>query len=325
MTDIRPAAATRMRKAIAESLGGTRADAEIVSLIDAYLERSAGMVRARLLAESSRAYGGQTTDGAPSAAIVDLAAATEILHLFALIHDDVIDADGGERAERAARRLREASGPHRAAIAILSGDLVHAIGAALFADAVNRHGLDRRILDEVRTVSVRTIVGQAQDRGYLGAPGAVSREPSPERSPQPSFERLYRLYDAKTGWYTVAGPLRIGALTAGVSDAELDRLVEVARPLGRAYQLRDDLEDLLRLLSRTRPHDYPAWERNLAATWLGSADAPLLSVDTDELISDVAERLTDLCALAATAAHALHLRSGSSEDLVKRLREILRL
>lgn len=325
MTDIRAAVGIRMREAIAESLGGLPADVAIVSLIDAYLERPAGMVRARVLAEGSRAYGEQTTDGAAPAAVIDLAAATEILHLFALIHDDVIDADGGERAERAARRLREASGPHRAAIAILSGDLVHAIGTALFADAVNRHGLDRRILDEVRAVSVRTILGQAQDRGYLGAPGAASREPPSASSSQPSFERLYRLYDAKTGWYTVAGPLRIGALTAGVPDAELDRLTEVALPLGRAFQLRDDLDDLLRLLSRKRPHDFPAWERNLAATWLGSADSSVFSVDADQLAAAVTERITALCAQAAASANALNLRSDSPDGLVKRLREILRL
>lgn len=313
MTGIRDAVETRMRVAIAESHEGLRADAAIVSLIDAYLERPARMVRARLLAESSRAYGAQAADAGPSEAIVDLAAATELLHLFALIHDDVIDADGGERAERAAARSPEASGPHRAAVAILSGDLVHAIGAALFANAVNRHGLDRRILDEVRTVSVRTILGQAHDRNYLGAP-------------QPSFARLYELYDAKTGWYTVAGPLRIGALTAGVSDAELDRLAEVALPLGRAYQLRDDLDDLLRLLrSPGRANASPAWERNLAATWLGSAGASVFSVDTDKLAAAVTERITALCAQAATAAHALRLRSDSPDDLVKRLREILRL
>ncbi len=325
MTDLREVVHDRMRAAIADSLEGLQADAAIVALIEGYLERPAGMARARLLAEIARAYSGPTADADPPEAIVDLAAATEILHLLALIHDDAIDADGGERAERAARRLPQASGPYRAAVAILSGDLVHAIGAALFAEAVDRHGLDRRILEEVRTVSVRTILGQAQDRSYLGTTEPASRVPPPASSPRPSFARLYELYDTKTGWYTVAAPLRIGALTAGVSDAELAGLTAVALPLGRAYQLRDDLEDLLRLLSQNRPQDFPAWERNLAATWLGSACASVLTVDAGELTADVTCRIADLCAQASKAARALHLRSGSPDALARRLREILRL
>jgi geranylgeranyl diphosphate synthase type I len=45
----------------------------------------------------------------------------------------------------------------------------------------------------------------------------------------------------KTGSYTVRGPLKLGALLADASDEQLDALDRFGRPLGIAFQLRDDL------------------------------------------------------------------------------------
>jgi len=47
--------------------------------------------------------------------------------------------------------------------------------------------------------------------------------------------------DLKTASYTVVGPLLLGAHTAGASPAQLAALTAFARPLGRAYQARDDV------------------------------------------------------------------------------------
>jgi geranylgeranyl pyrophosphate synthase len=47
----------------------------------------------------------------------------------------------------------------------------------------------------------------------------------------------------KGGSYTVEGPLLIGAAIAGASTAVRECLSRFGRPLGEAFQLRDDLED----------------------------------------------------------------------------------
>ena len=47
----------------------------------------------------------------------------------------------------------------------------------------------------------------------------------------------------KGGSYTVEGPLRIGAALAEGSPAMGESLSRFGRPLGEAFQLRDDLED----------------------------------------------------------------------------------
>ena len=48
----------------------------------------------------------------------------------------------------------------------------------------------------------------------------------------------------KTGAYTVEGPLHMGALLAGGTTAVLAVLSRYASPLGRAFQVRDDVLDL---------------------------------------------------------------------------------
>jgi geranylgeranyl diphosphate synthase type I len=50
-----------------------------------------------------------------------------------------------------------------------------------------------------------------------------------------------RMHDLKTGSYTVRGPLSLGALVADASDEQLSALDRFGRPLGIAFQLRDDL------------------------------------------------------------------------------------
>ncbi len=50
-----------------------------------------------------------------------------------------------------------------------------------------------------------------------------------------------KTYILKTGSYTVAGPLRLGALLAGGSAELISTLERFALPAGVAFQLRDDL------------------------------------------------------------------------------------
>jgi geranylgeranyl diphosphate synthase type I len=49
------------------------------------------------------------------------------------------------------------------------------------------------------------------------------------------------MHDLKTGSYTVSGPLRLGAVLGDASAAQLDALARFGKPVGLAFQLRDDL------------------------------------------------------------------------------------
>jgi geranylgeranyl diphosphate synthase type I len=176
--------------------------------------------------------------GDPAAlAIARIGAALELFHSFALIHDDIMDGSELRRGRPAMHRRLAA--PHRngtdtAAIdrrgvnaAILVGDLclvwsdelLHAAGLApaLLAGA-------RPLLDAMRT---EVMAGQYLD---LECPGDYDW-----------LSRAWRTIGLKTAGYTVERPLQLGAALAGGDPTLLRACGAYGRPLGEAFQLRDDL------------------------------------------------------------------------------------
>ncbi|HXF36552.1 MAG TPA: polyprenyl synthetase family protein [Actinomycetota bacterium] len=174
-----------------------------------------------------RAAGGP--DGEP---ILRAAAALELLHTFALIHDDVMDRSPTRRGVPAShvRFAGERPGPdaaHRGlALAVLAGDL-----AMVLADRLlDASGFPSPVLAEARRrydrMRVEMAVGQLLD---LTAEGATPAD-------------ALRISSLKTGGYTFEGPLQVGAILAGGSLEVLTALARYGRPLGQAFQIRDDLE-----------------------------------------------------------------------------------
>lgn len=219
-------------------------------IIDRYLRRPASLLRPRLLLRSAEAYGGESvSDREQGEGLRRLAAATELLHVFALIHDDQVDG-----AVRPGVELPPQPGV--GAFLLLAGDLLHTVATGMIHDTVTEYRLDPAINRWVRTVALHTIAGQALDVSLL------------RRGALPASADLYRLYDLKTGFYSFVAPLVIGALAAGAGENDAETLKTVGLNLGRAYQLRDDLEDSRRIL---RCHDTSRrpWELNLLAVLLG--------------------------------------------------------
>jgi len=180
--------------------------------------------------------------GVSGADIVPALAALEMLHTFALVHDDVIDESPVRRGRPSAyaalgTRYRPAlrdgtAGRFGRDAAILLGDLCLVWAdellalAAVPAPTILRA---RRVYDRMR---VETIAGQ-----FLDVLGASSRKWSPERA-----ERVVRL---KTAAYTVIRPLHFGAALApgGDSGPAVDTYTRYGAAVGEAFQLRDDLLD----------------------------------------------------------------------------------
>jgi geranylgeranyl diphosphate synthase type I len=61
-----------------------------------------------------------------------------------------------------------------------------------------------------------------------------------------SKERARRIAFLKSGEYTVEGPLHIGAILGGASEQVISALSRYGRPLGEAFQVRDDLAAAIR-------------------------------------------------------------------------------
>lgn len=225
-----------------------------------------------------RAGGGD--DGRP---IVLVCAALELLHTFALVHDDVMDGSARRRGipsvhEHAARAEAGGRGDAEAAgrsVAILAGDL-----AAVFADrlmldsgfAAPRLLRARRVYDAMR---VDMATGQVLDV-LLSSEGD---------------ERLARtIARLKTGSYTFEGPLAIGAVLAGAPDEVLAAIAAYARPLGQAFQLRDDLDD--EPLSDAAASAARARIAALGGEALRALAAASLPPDAADALREVAELVT---------------------------------
>ncbi len=166
--------------------------------------------------------------------LVDAGAAFELLHAFALFHDDVMDGSGVRRGNRTchlvhadrheagdwtgeARRFGEG-------VAILVGDL-----AFVYADELMRLAPPAawEMWNELR---LELNVGQ-----YLDILGTARRERD-----RATAERIARY---KSGKYTVERPLHVGALLAAPERADelVPALSAYGLPLGDAFQLRDDM------------------------------------------------------------------------------------
>jgi geranylgeranyl diphosphate synthase type I len=50
-----------------------------------------------------------------------------------------------------------------------------------------------------------------------------------------------QIYEYKTAWYTLAGPIMLGAICGGGSDKLVALLRNITIPLGVAFQMKDDL------------------------------------------------------------------------------------
>jgi len=201
---------------------------EMVDELRRLVEAGGKRIRPAFCYWGYRAAGGD--DGEP---IVRAAAALELFHTFALIHDDVMDESETRRGEAStyARFAGARAGEPDAlrfgrSVAVLIGDL-----AAVLADeALIGSGFpSERLLPALRRYAVmREEVAVGQFLDVRGAGKTMSSD---------------RIASLKTGAYTVEGPLHIGALLAGGSPELLAALSRFARPLGMAFQFRDDLFD----------------------------------------------------------------------------------
>jgi geranylgeranyl diphosphate synthase, type I len=194
-------------------------------------------------------YWGNRATGAPDGeAILRPAAALELLHTFALIHDDVMDEAStrrGVETSRVAFSSGSASGEPMPgervarAAAILAGDLAAALADELFFEAELPRELLDRAFARLGRMRLEMAAGQFLDvmagrEAGEGGAGVGADE-----------ETARRISALKTGSYTIEGPLEIGAILGGGSIELLTMLSRFGAPLGEAFQIGDDLDGVV--------------------------------------------------------------------------------
>jgi geranylgeranyl diphosphate synthase type I len=164
--------------------------------------------------------------------VIDTGAAFELLHAFALVHDDVMDGSDTRRGERTVHvefdAMHAEAGwqgePRRfgEGVAILVGDL-----AEVFADRL-MSGTPAAAFAVWNELKIELNVGQ-----YLDVLGTARGGTD--------LATARRIARYKSGKYTIERPLHVGAALAGRLDELASPLSAYGAPLGEAFQLRDDI------------------------------------------------------------------------------------
>ncbi|HVJ92943.1 MAG TPA: polyprenyl synthetase family protein [Labilithrix sp.] len=208
---------------------------EVGAVANAVLDlalRGGKRMRAALVAAGYEAFAtGPALEGAPSWSVCDGAMiAVELLQTYLLIHDDWMDDDDVRRGGPAVHvLLREKLGARALgdAAAILAGDLASGYAQEALVETPLPPERVLRASRAFARIQVDVVTGQVAEMLAAARTGAL-----------PSVETIHAL---KTASYTVIGPLLLGAALAGADDARCAELERFGRPLGIAFQLRDDL------------------------------------------------------------------------------------
>lgn len=201
-------------------------------------------LRARLCGLGWRA-GGQSLPADLGAAhpVVLAGSALELFQGAALAHDDIIDRSELRRGEPAAHRRLAALHADASWLgdadhfgtsgALLLGDLLLNTASMEIDDARLRVDADasRRARAIWDLMAMEVSIGQYLDLRSQAQPWGIDPEP---------VETAVRVVVAKSARYSVEHPLNLGAALAGADDHLVAKLAEASRPLGIAFQLRDD-------------------------------------------------------------------------------------
>ena len=247
--------------------------------------------------------------------ILRAAASLELLHTFAIVHDDIMDRSDERRGEPTVHVK------HGSEVALLVGDLSLVLADDLFFAS----GFDPDVLCRAFAVYSRmrqeVIVGQFLDVSV-----------SDKQNVDVSLAR--RIAVLKSGRYSIQEPLLIGAHLGGASEGVVEALSAFGEPLGEAFQLRDDLLGLFgkrSSIGKSTDSDIREGKRHL----LYAFTRELLSGDDldfflerwgagAELSSDEVERLRDLVS-ASGARHRANEHLAELRDRAGKLLEAMEI
>lgn len=183
-------------------------------------------LRPLLVIAAAEAVGGQREAALP------IAQAVEMIHTYSLIHDDLpaMDNDDFRRGKPTNHKV------FGEAMAILAGDglLTHAFHQIVQASRLYNVPAEA-VLDIIEELSI-----------YAGPSGMVGGQVADMQGEQgiTNLEALQYIHQHKTGDLIVFS-LKAGGRVSGASEAQLAALAKFGECIGLAFQIRDDILDLV--------------------------------------------------------------------------------
>jgi geranylgeranyl diphosphate synthase type II len=180
--------------------------------------------------------------GAAAEDVLPVACAVDLIHTYSLIHDDLPAMDDSD-VRRGRPTCHIAFGE---AIAVLAGDALHALAFELIAEAARVFGAERALevsREIARAIGTAGMVGGQVFDLLAEAPArAVPQAAAP--APRPPEEAVREIHLRKTA-ALIRASVRAGAILAGAPEAHLQALTAYGEHLGLAYQIVDDVLDVV--------------------------------------------------------------------------------
>lgn len=234
-----------------------------------YPERKGKYIRPTLVLLTAAAM------GSSEAKVIKTAAAMQVSEDWILNHDDIEDDSLERRGKPTLHRL------YGKELAINAGDALHILMWKILWD--NRQVVSGKKAEEIAQefcqMLTRTTLGQTVEMKWIQ-----------ENRSDLTDEDVFFIFDGKTVYYTIAGPIRLGAIIGGASKKQLETIYEFAQPLGRCFQIIDDLLDLtsdFKGLKKQTGNDIYEGKRTIMLMHLFRAAR---GVDKNKLISIMAKK-----------------------------------
>jgi geranylgeranyl diphosphate synthase type I len=171
-------------------------------------------------------------------------AGVELIQTGLLIQDDIVDEDDIRRGLPTMHRMfalasqdwkenicaDDANAIGRG-LAMMASDLAIVLAYDLFLEAGFSADTVIKATTQFNRNLIKTALGQAMDVSLHG-------------SLSPGIPQILKTATYKTAYYTVVGPMQLGAQLAGANTDLLENINQFGRNIGLAYQLRDDILDV---------------------------------------------------------------------------------
>ncbi len=207
---------------------------DAIKSIQGFVLAGGKRLRPALLYHAYLAAGGRNHKNIKQASL-----AIELIHVFLLIHDDIMDNDdkrhGVDTIHKKYEKIAKLSFINKdnkhfgQSIAIVIGDLCHTMANKVLFNASFRPEVILKALDRLQDTVYDVIPGQIRDvrLGYAGK--ATEKE-------------ILKVQESKTAHYTFNAPIELGYILAeNKNKKEQVKFKEYSMAMGKAFQIRDDI------------------------------------------------------------------------------------
>ena len=212
------------RSALAKYLPSREPRRYLYDLLSDYPQRGGKMMRPSMCIAAARLF------GAPLENAMHTAVAIEMLHNALLIHDDIEDGSEKRRGRPTLHLL------HGVPLALNAGDTLTLMSFRPLLDNRLRIGerLTLRIIEETERMARECAEGQAMELGWR-------RYNTTQIGDADYLEMVLK----KTCWLSTIYPIRVGALIGSRDSIDLNPFLRYGFFLGAAFQIQDDLLNLV--------------------------------------------------------------------------------